>query len=311
MKRSPLFLSLVAVLAAAAVAIAPTEAATLLDDAFADGSRLETNLPNESAFFVGKPDDVAVFPGFVRYDIGSSSTKAHTYFTSGNQFSSLEVGDTLSVSVSLIPRVSMNLNDTSRSFRFGVFHDPSDPQQLDDTNDDGGGGNSSTPPFDPWTDAQGYAVQIAMLSESGNTRAPFDLGKRTDLGNSSLLGSSGAYTKTSGGDPVVMSVNEEYTYTMDISKTSATVTDVTVSLSQTGVGQLSSFSVSDNGTDLGSSAPYDDFSFIHFRWSNDTETADIFDITRVAVTGPVPVPEPGAGAICLIFGTMFALRRRC
>lgn len=68
-----------------------------------------------------------------------------------------------------------------------------------------------------------------------------------------------------------MSVNTEYTYTMDISKISAIQIDITMSLSDA-TGVLSTHTVSDNGADLGTDAPYDDFDFVHIRWSNQIET---------------------------------------
>lgn len=282
--------------------VSGSQAVTLLDDDFSDGSRSETNLPDESHFYHSRPDNLTEMAGAIRYVTHTSSSKAHTYFAPPGGFAPLSVGDTLTASLSLTPLLSMNFDDTSRSFRFGVFHDPTDGPVLMDTNDDGGG------PGDPWSDAEGYGVQIAMLSDPANTRAPFDLGKRTNLTNSSLLGSSGAYTKASGGDPVVMSVGTDYTYTMEISKISSTQTDVTVSLSDA-TGVLSTHTMSDNGTDLGADAPYDNFSFIGMRWSNEFETATVFDIKSIVVNGPAVVPEPTTLAL-MGFGSMAMVLRR-
>ena len=78
--------------------------------------------------------------GGLRYDIGSSSTKAHTYFATGEESSVLGVGDTLTASISLVPKVFL-YDGTSRSLRMFVGHDPTDPKVTEDTNDDGGGGS--------------------------------------------------------------------------------------------------------------------------------------------------------------------------
>jgi hypothetical protein len=286
-----------------------SRAALLLDDSFADASLSETNLPTESEFFVSHPSAVTMLPNTLRYDIQSGSTRAHVYFATDGKYSELGVGDTLSASITFIPRVSMNFDDDSRSFRFGLFFDPTDPKILNNTNDDGGGGSATTAPFDPWQDAQGYGVNIAMLSDPSNTVAPFSTGKRVN-NNTSLLGSGGAYVfASSGGAPATLGANLEYTYTMDIAKISATQTDITLSLSQTGVGLLSSQTVSDDGTTFGAGLPFDRFDFLHIRWSNDTETADIFDIKRILVTGPDLVPEP-ASLVLLCTAALPLLGRR-
>ena len=204
MKLSQQFVTVVcATLVIHGVAVTSSPAATLLDDDYSDGSRLVTGtgLPDESNLYHSRPENLNEMPGIIRYTTHTSSSKAHTYFAPRGQWSRLGVGDTLSASITLSPRVSMNFDDTSRSFRFGLFHDPTDPHVENDTNDDGGG------PGDPWTDAKGYGVQIAMLDDPANTRAVFDLGKRTGLTNSSLLGSSGAYDKMAGGAPVDMNVD--------------------------------------------------------------------------------------------------------
>jgi hypothetical protein len=294
--------SLIAI-AAILYAASSSSAALLLDDDFGDLSRTETNLPDESHFFLSHPDANTMLANTLRYQIQSGSTKAHTYFSLGSQYSELEVGDTLSAAVTIIPRVSLNPgNSTSRNFRFGLFRDPTDGHVLADTNDDGGGDG------DPWTDAQGYGVQIAMMSDA-NTRTPFDLGKRVGS-DDSLLGTSGDYIKTSGGTPVVMAINNEYTYTMDISKITDTQTDITVSLSQTGVGLLSTYTVSDNGSALGAAAPYDRFDLLGFRWSNAETTASIFDFKSIVITGPALVPEPASLAMLGLSAALCVLRRQ-
>ena len=80
---------------------------------------------------------------------------------------------------------------------------------------------------------------------------------------------------------------------------------MTASLSD-GSGLLSTHTVSDNGADLGTTAPYDRFSFLGIRWSNEFETATIFDIHSIVISGPALVPEPtslallGLGSLALV-----------
>lgn len=287
------------------VAVGQSSAGTmLLNDTFDNGSG-GFDLPNETTVWFGTRDNVTENAGSFSYTTDSSSQKMHFYFAPPGKFSRLGVGDTLSVAISFIPRDGINFDDTSRSYRFGVFHDPSDPQVLQDTNDDGGGSG------DPWTDAEGYGVQMAMLSQAlpDNDRSVFDLGKRTDLLNTSVLGSSGAYTKSSGGDPVAYALDTEYTVTMEINKVSEVLTTVTTTLADAG-GVLSSYTVNDDGAELGTAAPYDRFSFVHFRTSNAVETADAFEYTSVVVTGPALVPEPTSLALLLLGGIGMFVRRR-
>jgi hypothetical protein len=68
-------------------------AAVLLNDTFADSSRLETNLPNESTFWASSPGDVTVGVSYVQQAMATSSRRLHTYFTPANAPASLELGD--------------------------------------------------------------------------------------------------------------------------------------------------------------------------------------------------------------------------
>jgi hypothetical protein len=289
-----------------------SHSATLLDDSFEDGLFLDgsdtTNLPDETLFYVGRPDDALEgIPGVARYAMEpGGSQKGHFYFTNPGKYVQLDDGDTLTVSISFFPRGAINLDDTSRNFRWGVFHDPTDPQVLANTNDDGGGTG------DPWTDAQGYGVQMAFMSDPTNTRTPFDAGKRTDLGNSSLLGSSGAYTKTSGGDPIVYALNNEYTFVQEITRVSSALTTYTTSIFDKTAGGtlLSSLTVNDNGSDLGTDPAYNRFSFVGFRNSTAEESAAVFDFTNFTVTGPGEIPEPTTLLLGSVLASLTLIGRR-
>ena len=152
--------------------------------------------------------------------MGESSQKIWTYFSESEPVT-LAVGQKLTASISFIPRKVL-AEATSRSLRIGLFHDPTSPRVEDDVNNDGGG------PGAPWTDAQGYAVQVLITGGEYSSTKPFDLGKRTNLASASLLGTSGDYTKMSGGDPVALELDKEYRVTLEITKVSDKQIDLTV-----------------------------------------------------------------------------------
>jgi hypothetical protein len=175
---------------------------------------------------------------------------------------------------------------TSRSLRIGLFHDPTSPRVQKDLNNDGGG------PDAPWTDAAGYAVQALVTGGEYSSTKPFDLGKRTNLESKTLLGTSGDYTKVSGGSPLTLALDKEYTITIEIDRVSDSQTDVTVSYWQ-GKEELSSWSVSDDGNYLGTEPTNDRFDMLFVRLSNNATLADKIDFTNFKVE--LVSPDPGKG----------------
>jgi len=256
----------------------------LLDDHWADGSRLEANRPAEAEAWVGREQDVTVAAGALSTKIGESSQKIWTYFTNEKP-RQLAVGETLVASVSFIPRGSL-AETTSRSFRVGVFCDPTDPRMEDDINDDGGGEG------DPWSDAAGYAVQVLVTGGEASYTAPLDLGKRTNQSSPSLLGTSGDYTKRSGGQPATLELDKEYRVVLEIAKIADTKVDLTASLYQ-GDEELSTTTLSDDGSMLGSAPIADQFDQLYIRISDAATTADQFDFTnfKVDVFGPTAAQD--------------------
>ena len=246
----------------------------LLDEKFSDGSRFESKLPAEAAVWVGREQDVTVAAGVLSTTLGESSQKIWTYFTETEPVT-LAVGQKLTASISFIPRKVL-AEATSRSFRVGLFHDPTSERVEDDVNNDGGGSGA------PWTDSQGYAVQVLVTGGEYSSTKPFDLGKRTNLTGPSLLGTSGDYTKMSGGSPVTLKLDKEYRLAFDIAKVSEKQVDLTVSLYQ-GEEQLSTFTLSDDGSWLGTAPICDKFDQLFIRIADNATTADQIDFTNFKV----------------------------
>jgi len=280
---------------------APAHAQTLLNDTFADGNRMNTSLPTDSAVFIGQSagnGSNSVTPGHLNFVLPTNSLKTWTYFTSDNSapdanqphnaVTSLGVGQTLTASVSF--SATGITATTGKNFRFGLFHDPTDARVQSDVNSDGGGGTA------PWTDALGYAINVPISSASGTN--PIFLGKRT-TSNASLIGSGSAFTAApTGGTAYSMTDNTTYTLQLSLSRVAAGDTLVTATLLQ-GSTMLSTNSAHDLGDSFGGTAVgagllpgsqniYTNFDQFMLRNSDATQ-ATTLDFTNFQV---VVVPEP-------------------
>jgi hypothetical protein len=256
------------------IAVQPSRADVLLDDKFADGSRAESKRPAEAAVWVGRESDVTVAQGALSTTMGPASQKIWTYFTDTGP-ATLAVGQKITATISFIPRKVLP-ESTSRSLRIGLFHDATSPRVEDDVNNDGGGAGA------PWTDAHGYAVQVLITGGEYSGTKPFDLGKRTNLASPSLLGVSGDYTKMSGGTPVPLALDKEYQLQFVVAKVSDKQVDLTVRLLQ-GDEELSTFSLSDDGSSLGAAPIVDKFDQLFIRIADNASTADQIDFTNFKV----------------------------
>ncbi|MBN1818952.1 MAG: PEP-CTERM sorting domain-containing protein [Sedimentisphaerales bacterium] len=268
----------------------------LLNDTWADGSRAETNLPNESAVWAGD-SDIAVSTGSLQYGIAgyTDSHKLWTYFTPDGSPVSLDVGQQLIARIRFTPR-GLYESD-AENFRFGLFHDPTDPQVYADTDDDGGGSG------DPWTDSTGYAVRLALSSGAGDNP---QVGKRIDQANNSLLGSSGAYQWDSGGTDIAnMTDGASYIASLVLDRMAADQMLVTFTLTDDAGGVLTTHSLADYDG-LGDDPIWTQFDHLFFRFSSASGTADVIDFQNFMVE---VVPEPATLGL-LAFGGLLALRRR-
>jgi hypothetical protein len=246
----------------------------MLDEKWNDGSRAESKRPKEAAVWVGRKDDVTVKKGVLSTKLTPSSQRIWTYFTDKEPIA-LIVGQRLRASVTFIPRSKLS-ESTSRSFRIGLFHDSTSPRIEKDVNNDGGG------PAAPWNDAKGYAVQALVTGGEYSSTKPFDVGKRVNLESKSLLGTSGDYSKVSGGDPVALAIDKPYTITLDVDRVGDSQTDITVRYWHD-KKPLSSWSVTDDGDYLGTDPPNDMFDLLFIRLANNNTIADKIDFTNFKV----------------------------
>ncbi len=257
----------------------PASAEVLLDDTFADGTRDNTALPTESNVWVSHSDGVTMSTGSLLFDqtVSSGSQKMWTHFAPDGSPVELAVGDQLIATIEFTPR-TMLYDNSSNSFRVGLFNDPTDPQVLLDTNDDGGGEG------DPWTDAEGYGVQLA-LSTGVSATDNANVGKRTDLANSSLMGSSGAWTFSSDGDDIVNTLDVLHTITLALTRTAEDQMEFAFTIADPD-GVISTHTIVDdpNGSgEFGTDPIATTFDQLFFRFSNNTSTADALEFSRFRV----------------------------
>lgn len=271
----------------------------LLDDTFADASRAETNLPNESAVWVGSPEDVVMGTGSLAYTQTTSSHKLWTYFTPDGSPVSLGVGEQLIATIGFTPRETL-YDTTSKNFRFGLFYDPTDAQSLSDFNSDSGGTG------DPWADSTGYAVHFPLSSGSSSSNA--SIGKRITGLSTSLLGSGSAYPGiTSGGDKFTVTLDTLYTITLALDRIAADQMQVTFTIADAD-GVISTNSILDDGTFGGYNVPvYTQFDQLFFRFSKAEGTADVLDFSSIKIEHVVPEP---ATMILLGLGGLIAARKK-
>ena len=270
---------------------AQSQAVVLLDDTFTDGSRGEQNLPAEAAVWASTAAGVTMASGSLQYAQSTSSRRLFTYFAPDAAPVSLGVGEQLIATIEFTPRVGL-YDTSSKNFRFGLFNDPTDPQvAADNINDNGGTG-------DPWTDSTGYAVHFALSTGATASSAP-SVGKRTSQTTTSLLGSSGAYTLTSGGNSIVGTVDTKYTLTLALDRLAVDQMGVSFSIADVG-GVISTHSIIDdpNGAATFGTGPIaTSFEQLFFRFSSASGTADVLDFSRIKIEHITAVPEPSSLAL--------------
>lgn len=159
-------------------AVLSTQAVTILDDTFADGTRNIQNLPTESAWYCSSGSSLTAAPGAMTLQMGSSAILATTYFsTSANNPVSLNIGDTLSVNITYTFTGVAPVN-TSQGFRLALCHFGASRANADYSSNSGQG-----------TNVEGYAVYQNMGINFNNT-TPTSLMLRTNIPDKSLLGTS-------------------------------------------------------------------------------------------------------------------------
>lgn len=222
------------------------QANVLLEDTWADGTRTNQNLPTDSAWWFSHSATTAQTNSmFVPILSNNSAVLGVTYFTDGiTNPVRLGVGESLTVSVNVVLS-NVPPQNTLLGFRMGVFNfaDSSlSPKRVSaDGFSNGSQGNG----------VAGYAL-FQNMGTTFSDNPPVNIMKRTDLSNSSLLGSTAAWTAV--GLPIFIQTNGfpgftnglEYVWQMTLQRTGTTAIAISTLWSNTLNGATMSFSAVDN-----------------------------------------------------------------
>lgn len=277
-----------------------TQAATLVNDSWLDGSRTEQesgidadidgNI--ESAWF-GTGGTLAASTGKLTGTVGAGSSSWTTYFSGeGSEATLANAGDTLTVNWTFVLS-GLNTTNASQGMRLALVDTPGASRLAAD-------GNPGAATY------AGYGMFMNVAETIGHAN-PFQLVERTDKSTSSnLLSSSSSWTGLDDqhgiGDPGYVN-GTSYTLVMTLTRTAASELQINSAISGGSLSMEASFL----------DATPDTFSFDTFslRPSSSTLTASTFETSAFSVT-LTSIPEPSAfAALAGLAGLALAgLRRR-
>jgi hypothetical protein len=179
--------------------------AVLVHDDWDDGSRFETNLPEESAWYAnvvaGTPSlstsAGALMGNILMFGTNAGSRLWITHFTPAGSPAELAVGETLKATLVFTPSNVTASTTTSRGLRIGLFNfsEPGAARVSGDGFSTGSGGGA------PGQNVTGYMLNM-NFAQPFTINNPLQIMKRTDLATNNLMGASAVYTAlTSGGGP--------------------------------------------------------------------------------------------------------------
>lgn len=256
----------------------PGAAAVLVDDSWADGTRDDTNLPDESAWFANNAVDtptLSVLPGsltgnVLMFGTNLSSRLWITHFTPAGSPSTLGLGDTLKLTLVFTPNNFPTTTPTSRGLRFGLFNfsEPGAARVSGDGFSTGSGAGA------PGVNVTGYILNMNFAQTLAAN--PLQIMKRTDTLTNNLMGALAVFTAlSSGGGPVGgagYNSGVEYTFEFSARRLDA-ATEITTKFSDT-----AGWSISHTATDT--TNPTFSFDGLAIRPNGVADTAESFTFTR-------------------------------
>jgi pectate lyase len=248
--------------------------AILVDDTWLDGTRTDTVLPDESAWFASSASTLNAAVNSLTGTVSSSSVTWWTYFTSSEGPATLNVGETLKVTLLFTPD-GVNASNGSRGLRIGLFDFTDGTRKTSDSGSPGGAA------------VKGYLLNM-NFGQTFGVNNPLEIRERTDAVSSDLMASSGDYTTLSAGGGSSgspgFSSNVPYIFELSVQRNAASV-DITTTFSD-GNG----WSISHTATDTNN--VHASFDCIAIRPDGSDKSATTFAFSRckveITTSGPVP-----------------------
>jgi hypothetical protein len=261
----------------------PGHATVLLDDTWADGTRINQNLPMKSAWYASTGPALTAAADSMTLSLSSGAVMAITYFTTNATSPvQLSMGDTLTATFRLTLKGVAAAN-SAQGFRLGLF----DFSRSTLTHK-----RLSADKFS--NSSQGNGVPgYALFQNMGVTfakSAPMDIRKRTTLTHAALLGSSDSWTSLGTGpgntDTFPGFANgAQYILQLALQRTGTNSLVISATWSNVASGATLATSVRDNG------ATNFNFDGIAVRPQNDASSASSISFNEVKVE-VVPASTP-------------------
>jgi hypothetical protein len=271
----------------------PTPPGVVLDDAFADGDRLNEPIsPSNSLWFASTTGSLTAYPGLLLGENITGSRLWLGYFTENPILPvDLAVGTAMKVTVEFTPTnvATWVEGETQRGLRVGLFDYADGGIRLAADGFSTSGGNGAN--------VLGYMFNINFYTTFINV-GPIEFRARTDTASGNLLGTTGAYTTLDSG-PTGMEGQPGFQggvrYTMEMTVTRTGVNEVQVACRIAGGGLDLQHVVTDNVY------PVNRFDTLAVRVNNADNAAESFAFHRVMVevlqAATPPFPVTGAAAV--------------
>jgi hypothetical protein len=258
-------------------------AAVLVDDTWVDGNRTNQNLPTESAWFSNNTAGLTNAPGggSMTAVVPATSALWLTYFTASGTPSTLNVGDTIKVTMVFTPTNVTPTPSATRGFRVGLYNFAEGGTRVaaDGVSTSGAGQN-----------VKGYMLNMNFAQAF--TTTPLQIQERTTIADGALMSASGDYTTlasgTGGGTTGDPGFTNGTQYTLEFSATRTGDDEVVITNRFFGPNLDISHFAYDT---VGANFAFDAFAI---RPAGAASSAETFTITRFKVEGPSGSPTaPG------------------
>ncbi|MEW6157072.1 MAG: PEP-CTERM sorting domain-containing protein [Verrucomicrobiota bacterium] len=209
---------------------ASSRAQVLVQDTWADGTRNNTALPTESAWFSSDSSGASLTAavGSMTGAVPSGSVLWMTFFTPTGTPASLGVGEKLTATAVFTP-TAVGAQNTSRGLRIGLYNFSNGGARVAADGFSTGSGTGA-----PGANVQGYMLNMNFGSTFG-VDSPLQIMERTAVSSVNLMGASGDYTTLSSGpsgllNSAAFANDAQYTLEFSVARTGNDSVDVTTRL---------------------------------------------------------------------------------